>query len=88
MTHSVGRPRSRRAPPALLTTPESIVDVTNRQPAAPRAPEPDNPVVNGQRLRQAVGDIVQGWQQRPEPDGVACELSVRELRDGSPVQQP
>jgi hypothetical protein len=38
-------------------------------------------VVEGQRLMQAVSDVMLGWQRSAGPDGVARDYYVRQLRD-------
>ncbi|MEE2032227.1 DUF2252 domain-containing protein [Rhodococcus chondri] len=39
-------------------------------------------VVAGQKLMQATGDILLGWQQGPGIDGVQRDFYIRQLRDG------
>lgn len=38
-------------------------------------------VVEGQRLMQAVSDVMLGWQRTSGPDGIARDYYVRQLRD-------
>jgi Uncharacterized protein conserved in bacteria (DUF2252) len=62
--------------------PRGRVQLTDRRPAARRAPEPGERVVTGQRLMQAFGDAVLGWQRTPRAEGVQRDVYVRRLRDG------
>ncbi|WP_328387259.1 DUF2252 domain-containing protein [Nocardia sp. NBC_00416] len=70
--------------PLFLQAKEAQRSVLARYVDGPGYTNQGKRVVTGQRLMQAASDIFLGWQQHPDPDpdGVARDFYIRQLRDG------
>ncbi|MEU4253349.1 DUF2252 domain-containing protein [Amycolatopsis sp. NPDC026612] len=71
-----------RGDPLFLQLKEAGASVLQGYTGAAVAGEPGRRVVTGQRLLQAVGDVLLGWVRTTGFDGRARDFYVRRLRDG------
>jgi uncharacterized protein (DUF2252 family) len=68
--------------PLILQAKEAVRSVLEPYAGQSAYEQQGQRVVEGQRLMQAAGDILLGWQQVTGPDGVTRDFYVRQLWDG------
>ncbi|MEU2040405.1 DUF2252 domain-containing protein [Nocardia niwae] len=68
--------------PLILQAKEAQPSVLARYLTGPTFANQGERVVQGQRLMQAVSDILLGWQKGPDIDGETRDFYIRQLRDG------